>query len=375
MIGTTNVKRYIAGAIEVTISCETPNSTVYILYNGLQYSGTGTKNIFVDSGSSIEYWATAPNYYESSHTTQTNITSSSTYTIGALTIMPKLTINCDVVGSIVTINGTVGNSKYLAEGTSYTYSVSRTNYITKTGSGVMSSTDTTIDVGGLDLTNINLNGINSNLTIYSETLYNSKTAIINITGGGSLSKTNSNTNTDYQLGNGGTATGTIIIPANTKIEIKCMAGGVISPYAQGGTGIALLLTDNNDQNIGTLVVGGAGCSYYNYSVGSSSVYYAAGGGGYNGGLSQCYNTGTTTGRLENTSGYSINGTLGTNQTVIVGTATGSRTTATGNGSKNYGGTGYASGLCSEATLVNGTLNSPSSYVPVIPPGNITITFS
>lgn len=375
MIGITNVKRYIAGAIEVTVNCETPNSTVYILYDGLQYSGTGTKNIFVDSGSSIEYWATAPNYYESSHTTQTNITSSSTYAIGALTIMPKLTINCDVVGAIITINGTVGNSKYLAEGTSYTYSVSRTNYITKTGSGVMPSTDTTIDVGGLDLTNINLNGINSNLTIYSETLYNSKTATINITGGGSLSKTNSNTNTDYQLGNGGTATNTIVIPANTKIEIKCMAGGVIGSYAQGGTGIALLLTDNNDQNIGTLVAGGAGSSYYNYSVSSDARYYASGGGGYNGGKGQCYNTGTISGRLENTSGYSINGTQGTNQTIVAGTATGSRTTNLGNSAIDYGGTGYASGLCSSATLTNGTLNSPSSYVPVIPAGNITITFS
>lgn len=375
MIGITNVKRYTSGAIEVTVNCEGPaNSTVYILHNGLQYSGTSTRTITVNSGDSIEYWASAPNYYESSHITETNITSTTTYTISALTIMPKLTINCDVVGAIVTINGVVGNNRYLAEGTSYTYSVSRTNYITKTGSGTMPSTDTTINVGGLDLSNINLNGINSNLTIYSETLYNSKTATISMTGGGSLSKTNSNTNTDYQLGNGGTATGTVVIPANTKIEIKCMEGGSISS-AQGGAGIALLLTDSNNQDIGMLVVGGAGSSWYNYSVGSSAIYYAGGGGGYNGGLSQCYNTGIGTGVLQNTSGYSIDGTRGTNQNITAGNATGSRTTATGNQSKNYGGLGYASGICNGATLTNGVLNSPSGYVSNIPTGNITITFS
>lgn len=379
MIGITNVKKHLTGTLEVTVSCEGPaNATVHILYGGMQYTGTGTKTILVDYNSSIEYWATAPDYYESSHTVQTNIIINSSYTIGELTIMPSLTIDCYTPGATITINGVVGNSRHLAAGTSYTYSVSKTNYQTKTGSGTMPSTDTTVNVGYLDLTNISLNSTNDNVTIYSETLYNSKTATISMTGAGNVSKTNSNSSADWQIGNGGTASGTIVIPANTKLTIKCLAGyNTMYSNLNGSEGIALILTDSNDTELGMLVVGGAGNSYYNYSIASYATYYAAGGGGYNGGKGQCYDSGQTSGNLINTSGYSIDGTQGTNQTMIAGTATGSRTTNLGNSAVDYGGTGYASGLCSGATLTNGTLGQPvSSYIESdIPKGQITITFS
>jgi len=382
MIGITNVKRRTYGELEVTVSCEGPASAVvHILHNGTTYSATGSLTRTIGYGDTIEYWATAINYYESSHVIQTNIIINSSYTISALTIWPILSVIVSTqTGTTTQINGATRSSMYLAEGSSYTYSVSKTNYITKTGNGIMPSTDTTIYVDYLDLANIDKDIANANTTVFSETLYAAKTLTITLTGGAAMS---SNVSTypgvqdKYDLATGGIAqciTPTVI-PAGSIITIKSMAGGYGYNYnVNGGVGVGLWIKQPTDNEaVCVLVAGGAGCGYYYFNAAAQMGYnYAAGGGGYNGGFAECYSSGAGTGTKQNTSGYSIDGSLGTNTTFITDTATGQYSQK---GDTNRGGTGYKDGICANATLTNGTRTTELTTQPTVDPGHVTITFS
>lgn len=368
----------------VTINCTSPNSSiVHIRYNNVEYTGSTTKTIAVDYDSTVEYWATATDYYESSHVTESNITASQTYNITALTQYPLLTINYtgNPSSPTIKINGTQTVSKRLPANASYSYSIEKTNYITKTGNGTMPSTDTTISVtNNLDLKNIDMDVSNANATIYSETLYEPKILDITLTGGAAMSSnvsTYSGVQDKYDLATGGSAQciTPAVIPAGSIITIKSMAGGYGYYYnVNGGVGISLWIKQPTDNEaVCVLVAGGAGCgrTYFNFTQ-QMTYYYAAGGGGYNGGFAECYSSGAGTGTKQNTSGYSIDGSLGTNTTFIANTATGQYSQK---GDTNRGGTGYKDGICANATLTNGTRTTELTTQPIVDPGHVTITFS
>ena len=138
----------------VVVQCPNPlGATVHVLHNGTEYTGTNSRSVAISRGDSIEYWATAEDYYDGAHTVETNILSNATYTISALTQYPQLLIDYTGTPSdpTITINNIETNSLRLASNTPYSYEVSKSGYITKSGTGTMASSNVTIPVTDLDV--------------------------------------------------------------------------------------------------------------------------------------------------------------------------------------------------------------------------------
>ena len=262
----------------------------------------------------------------------------------------------------IRINGVEQNTITGAIGSTFTYEVSATGYVTDSGTMTITQVSETKTIN-LQETFIEIGGINTNQTnhyiahlkiqdVLTKTINKTGTYRITLKGGCGYSMHD----VDYgevlnKFGKGGTIVTEKEFTAGQVLTVKKISGASVAYYLNidvllcGGAGVALFV-----DNVVKLVAGG-GASYRTYSYQDGDKYNSYGGGGYVGGHGEEYNQPTSY-DPETFKGYSVDGTRGNSYVTNTG-ACGESSKANGRGGTGYVASGYTATTQYSANNGNG----------------------
>lgn len=259
----------------------------------------------------------------------------------------------------IKINNVVQNSITDLIGTTFTYEVSASGYVTDSGTLTITQPTETVTIT-LQETFIELSGINTTFenhyiahlkvqTVFTKTINKSGTYRLTLKGGcGYRCKRDEygNRTNITKFSKGGTIVVDKELTAGQVLTVKKVSGASIDYYSGadfflfGGAGVALFV-----DNVIKLMAGGGG-AYRTFIYAGGDKYSGYGGGGYAGGYGSQY-TQTSSYDPETYKGYSIDGTRGNSQVTDTGACGGKSAKADG-----YGGTGYVATGYSATTQYN-----------------------